>query len=761
MNKSDYDSYMDHITFDEGRHQRLMDALRSGGRAPAGRSGRVIYGLIAVAACLALVFASVRLLTPGGTGDPMLDGPTPAPGQAAPGGTPTAGLPSAGLVGPTPAPDLKAADDPYVLSPADPFDGQAHSSPAILGVEFDSDAAQADARIIFPDGWFEQRLTREDMIYLLGGEDAADVPWMLYWSGYDVTGKAIYDGQGQLWQIRLFGLDRANEHNTFTLKLAPGQLPPDCCVDPRQTATELRGVQVYGSVSGFYGWDGDASYPIYRIALLNGGAGLCFEVYHTDEDTAAHLATQAANVFTYENAIHLDRLLTYAGEVPAWRSEKLTLDQAMAEEGYVPYVTRLADNLPGGFVFDSARRELGQNRDYLTLYWMQGYSYVSAQFYKVYDLPNGVMDVNNKEYYDERLYTVPYADSVPDEVMFGGFQNPVFNAADLTLDVMESRILYKGEAEDWQSQPESAYRSGLRGNFSVLYPDGVLGRFSFSGVTPAEALTMVGGTAETMTAPTVWPWPEGSSTDPGSSTAGGSTDPGSSTGWVWMADGSADPTFPVRVYGAGGSSAELSPADIRVLFSALDFTGATSLSGQNGDLSSVLLAPGHAWVSENTKCICDYSLELGGGLWLNYHSDCGTFNDTENNRSLTLSAADRETVNAILSALGLPTRTAPEAPTSTLTPAIPACGVADCTQNGLHYHDGVCYQGYEPCPVEDCAIVGRHDHGGVTYCGCAQCQEAGCTQTGLHYHGGTCYRGHGNVGAGNGYHGGHHSDSHH
>lgn len=729
MNKSDYDSYMDHITFDEGRHQRLMDALRSGGRAPAGRSGRVIYGLIAVAACLALVFAGVRLLAPSGTGDPVLDGPTPDPGQALPGATPTAELPSIGLVEPTPVPDLKAADDPYVLSPADPFDGQAHSSPAILGVEFDSDAAQADARIIFPDGWFEQRLTREDMIYLLGGEDAADAPWMLYWNGYDVTGRAIYDGEGQLWQIRLFGVDRANEHNTFTLKLAPGQLPPDCCVDPRQTATELRGVQVYGSVSGFYGWDGDVSYPIYRIALLNGGAGLCFEVYHTDEDTAAHLATQAANVFTYENAIHLDRLLTYAGEIPAWRSEKLTLKQAAAEEGYGPYVVQVANNLPSGFVFDNSRRELGQSRDYLTLSWTGYYTYVSAQFYKVYDLPNGVMDVNNKEYYDERLYTVPYADSVPDEVMFGGFQNPVFNAADLSLDVMEARITYKGELEEWQSSPESVYRADLRGSFSVLYPTGVLGRFSFSGVTPAEALAMVRVEAVHTHFPVA--------------------------------------PLPILVYGAGGSSAELSKEDEDALLHAIYTATALQLKPiLESDYSlSILLTPSASltdfWAEGTADCLCDYSLQIGDGWWLNYHSDCGTFNDTENNRSLTLSAADRETVNAILSALGLPTRTAPEAPTSTPTPAIPACGVADCTQTGLHYHDGVCYQGYEPCPVEDCAIVGRHDHGGVTYCGCAQCQEAGCTQTGLHYHGGTCYRGHGNAGAGNGYHGGHHSDSHH
>lgn len=722
MNKSDYDSYMDHITFDEGRHQRLMDTLRAGERVPRRPWARAAYGLIAAVACLALVFASVRLLAPGGTGEPTLDDPTR---QFLPGGAPTAGLPSAGLVPPTPAPG-KAADDPYVLSPADPFDGQAHSSPAILGVEFDSDTPQVSARIIYPDGWFEQRLTAADMVYLLGGEDAEDVPWMLYWTGYDVTGKAIYDGSGQLWQIRLFGLDRANEHNTFTLKLAPGQLPPDCCVDPRQTATELRGIQVYGSVSGAYGWRYDRideigeiiTYPVYQIALLNGGAGLCFSSYNMDETTAAHLATQAANVFTYENAIYLDRLLTCAGEIPAWRSEALTLDQARTEEGYGPYVAQVADSLPTGFAFESAHRELGQNRDYLTLSWTGYYTCVSAQFYKVYDLPNGVMDVNNKAYYDERLYTVPYADSVPDEVMFGGFQDPVFHAADLSPDVMEARILYKGELEDWQSMPLSAYRAGLRGNFSVLYPDGVLGRFSFSGVTPAEALAMVGGSPDTV---------------------------------------HLIPS--VRVYGAGGSSAELPEADAQTVLTILGIIPSAA-----SDTSSLIWGDniygqlGRSWAEGTADCASDYSLRLFDNLWLNYHSDCGTFNDTENNRSFKLSAADRETVNAILSALGLPTRSAPEAPTAAPTPSLPACGVDGCTISGAHSHHA------EPaCGVAGCTIAGEHSHHTEPACGVAGCTiagehshhaepacgVAGCTISGEHSHS-------------SGHHtDGHHSDSHH
>ncbi len=57
------------------------------------------------------------------------------------------------------------------------------------------------ASIAYPDGWFEEQLTRAQMVELLGGPGAEDAPWSLYWVGYDVTGKAVYDGEGNLWQL--------------------------------------------------------------------------------------------------------------------------------------------------------------------------------------------------------------------------------------------------------------------------------------------------------------------------------------------------------------------------------------------------------------------------------------------------------------------------------------------------------------------------------------------------------------------------------
>ena len=94
------------------------------------------------------------------------------------------------------------------------------------------------------------------------------------------------------------------------------------------------------------------------------------------------------------------------------------------------------------------------------------------------------MDTDDKKYYDQRLYTIPYCDSVPDEVMFGGFQDPVFRYEDLTLDVIEARLTY--------ADSDAGDISGYRGNFTVLYPDGLVARYSVKGVTPAEMAQMLG-----------------------------------------------------------------------------------------------------------------------------------------------------------------------------------------------------------------------------------------------------------------------------
>lgn len=297
-----YRSYMNRVKLSPEEHRALMDVLEGKGQ-PARRKPSPARWVTA-AACLVLVCAAAfgvwRL-----AGLPVGDTAPDRLLEDVPGTTGTLS-PDVGSTESVP-PEL---DSEYVLSPEDPFDGQPHSSFNIQGVEY-GDAPEICASIAYPDGWFEEQLTRAQMVELLAGPGAEDAPWSLYWVGYDITGKAVYDGEGNLWQLWLNGVSRSNEHNGFTLTVRPGDYPLTDMIAPDQTSTELNGVTVYGSKIGRYGWDdsGEMGY-IYEITMMSGEAGLNFEARQLEEEDAEYLCTQAANTFA-GTKLCLDSLLVY------------------------------------------------------------------------------------------------------------------------------------------------------------------------------------------------------------------------------------------------------------------------------------------------------------------------------------------------------------------------------------------------------------------------------------------------------------------
>lgn len=65
------------------------------------------------------------------------------------------------------------------------------------------------------------------------------------------------------------------------------------------------------------------------------------------------------------------------------------------------------------------------------------------------------------------------------------------------------------------------------------------------------------------------------------------------------------------------------------------------------DLMLELLNKGQ-WVDDIPNCGYDYEFEFGAHNVLRYHSECGTFIDMENSRSLTVSEQDKNTINESL-----------------------------------------------------------------------------------------------------------------
>lgn len=418
-----YRSYMDRAAMSGQAHARLMDALETGEKPRRGGARFAQWG--AAAACLALAcFAGWSMLS----GQPPRTG-----GEVTPPSVVATATPS-----PTPPPAVR---DEYVLSPEETL----YTPTEAAQVNFEGGTELA-ADMIMPGGTFKMQLTRDEMIGLLGGEN--DAPWYLMWSEYDVGGEAIYDGEGRLWRVTLSG--REDGVNTFYMVIRPGTLPEDCMV-LNEEPTEINGVPVQG-IKGQYSITDGAMGESRTLAFMAGEIGVRFTASNRSAENAEYLASLVANCYAgLPNAetlfsLSLAELNPFRGEIPEWRSEKLTLDEARTEEGFGKYVPTW---VPEGFAFESAHRELGQGRDWLRVFWAGYYTDISVT-------------INNEEFYDGSNG--------------GGHTIP---AADLTDDLLKAQFEYVDN--------DAGDVPGHRGRFAVDYGEGVIVEYSFKGVTPEEA----------------------------------------------------------------------------------------------------------------------------------------------------------------------------------------------------------------------------------------------------------------------------------
>lgn len=149
------------------------------------------------------------------------------------------------------------------------------------------------------------------------------------------------------------------------------------------------------------------------------------------------------------------------------QSRKLTEAQSREEAvlgAYVPTV------LPAGYAFEDAYCTVDDEEANLTVCWSRGMDTIMLHLRKT-ENPPGTVDVEQEESYDERLYEIPYGETVPEKYR-ESFDNPVFAAEDFSLEIVESRM----KSYDDQGDTDTP-----RGNFGVLYPDNVLVRFSGRG----------------------------------------------------------------------------------------------------------------------------------------------------------------------------------------------------------------------------------------------------------------------------------------
>lgn len=145
-------------------------------------------------------------------------------------------------------------------------------------------------------------------------------------------------------------------------------------------------------------------------------------------------------------------------------SVELTEQEARSEGVFGAYIP---EEIPEGYTFEIARSSTGG----LSVTWTRGMDDIMIFLSIAQEDHLETVDVEKTETYDVRLYEIPYGDTVPAEYR-EVFDDPLFAAEDLSLEVVSCRMKSMVDAGDTDTP---------RGNFSVLFPDGVVLRFNGRG----------------------------------------------------------------------------------------------------------------------------------------------------------------------------------------------------------------------------------------------------------------------------------------
>ena len=123
-------------------------------------------------------------------------------------------------------------------------------------------------------------------------------------------------------------------------------------------------------------------------------------------------------------------------EIPAWRYERLTMEEARQEPDFAAY---FPEHIPEDFQPEEAWLDMGQGRYSLRLCWSRGSNTISVCINRMAEVPaSQFADLQEPASYDLRLYPIPRGDSIPD-LYWDSIQDPVFRAEDVTQALLEAR----------------------------------------------------------------------------------------------------------------------------------------------------------------------------------------------------------------------------------------------------------------------------------------------------------------------------------
>ena len=161
-------------------------------------------------------------------------------------------------------------------------------------------------------------------------------------------------------------------------------------------------------------------------------------------------------------------------------ADVITLEEAVLDPYFGMY---LPTYVPQGFVFDYAWRFDYPHGDSLIAFWQAGSNYsISWRISTPTDHDHEhIVSAGDRERFDLSLYTIPWMDSVPREIM-QYVMNPMFLAEELTLEIVQARVV-QGRPRNPGDAPS------VEINFSVLF-DGAVVSINATGASPEQVWEM-------------------------------------------------------------------------------------------------------------------------------------------------------------------------------------------------------------------------------------------------------------------------------
>jgi len=258
-----------------------------------------------------------------------------------------------------------------------------------------------------------------------------------------------------------------------TIRIAPRPIFTCAIIEYESEISYVSGIPVTAGVfDRMSDWAGDTALYIayfemdsvfYRIQLYD----------YTQGDSGLNRLTEIVNTIILNGAAYLTVLDNPV--IPELRDDRMTIEEARLDPDFGAY---LPTYVPEGFSPDEARRTIDQHFNGIFAHWhmmgeMNSISW-NVSLAEAHDLAN-VVSINEPQKFDLSLYSVPLADTVPDEYM-QFVTNPVFLAEELTFEAVQSRNLYG--------------RGSSRLNFGVLFGDIAI-NISVMDVSPEQVWDMI------------------------------------------------------------------------------------------------------------------------------------------------------------------------------------------------------------------------------------------------------------------------------